>query len=157
MLRRLNALALIAVLLSGCALYPPAEGKKPKPAPAPAPEPDDGIRKDLKPKVEPIKIALKGHAADAKLLAAYFDDFAKVLDRDSDIIKTTGQLRDGISRSGQLLTQRSDYTEHPDVRKTIEAVMDGELGKKSRELDAASRKKAVEAFTAFAWACREAG
>lgn len=147
----------LVLLLSGCALYPAPESKpKPKPAPVPAPKPDDGIRLDLKDKVLPIRDALNGHANDAKLLAAYFDAFADVLQRDTDYVKTTAQLRDGISRSGSLLTQRSDYTEHPEVRKTLEAVLADELGKQSRELDSSLRKKAVESFRAFAWACREA-
>lgn len=144
----------LVLLLSGCALYPVPE--KPKPAPAPAPAPDNSIRLDLKDKVLPIRDALNGHATDAKLLAAYFDAFADVLARDTDYVKTTAQLRDGISRSGALLTQRSDYTEHPEVRKALESVLAGELGKESRGLDAPLRKKAVESFRAFAWACREA-
>lgn len=126
----------LVLLLCGC----PSNGGGSRPAPEPVNEPSREM-KQIVSEIEPIK---------DKELAGFYNDFADIIERDSKIIETTGQLRTANSRAGQLMFQETGMKgKHPGLAEKVDEALMKALGEKDTSLD---RDRAVEIFEAISWA-----
>ncbi len=111
--------------------------------------------------VAPVTEALRGNSKDAADLARFYATLASAIERDSEVMTTTGQLRVLHARAGQMAFQETGLKERtPGLAKAAEAVVQEALGLENLPLQglfAAKRKRAAEIFLALAWACAEAG
>jgi len=139
---------IILMLLSGC-LIPDANGQEPEP---PVDPPGVSPAEDLQELVSPLKGIITG--SDHALLAArFYQDFADVVERDDDVIKTTGVLRDGFIRSEKLMLQKTDMVgKYPGFGAAKDKIMQDALGLDNVALTPEKRKRAVEVLRAIAWA-----
>lgn len=128
----------LAVLLAGLSL--PGCPKS-----AARPDTPDGI--DLHPAVSTI-----ADISDPDL-SAFYAAFADVLERDHEIVQTTGQLRTAYMRAGRLAFQQTGTKgRHPLLADEIDAILAESLGLDDVPLTEERREKAVACFRAIAQA-----
>lgn len=121
-------------------------------APAtPIPEPAT----DLKALVAPVGASLRGHSAEAALVASLFTAHADIIAR-PEPVNTTGKVRELVARSGPILGANL-AAKVPGLADTINAAMKSALGDEDAALDAAKRQRAVDTCRAIAWAAQNAG
>lgn len=151
------------LLFTGC-IYPvPGPDNEPEPVPAPAPAPApapndlDAPSPELQSLVAPLATIITDKA-DAEKTAQFFTDFADVVERDSDVIKTTKDLRDGYVRAETLMLQRTDMVgKYPGFGAAKDEVLAEAIGLDQVTLTPEKRTKAVDVFNAMAWALRSGG
>lgn len=138
----MKKLAILSVLvLLGC----PKGGDLPSPGPAPGYVPSAEMQKIVE-SVKPIM--------DDRLVE-FYKDFADVIERDSEIIKTTGHIREGNARAGQLMFQKTGMKgKVPGLAENVDTAIAEAIGKKNVPLDTEKRARAVEVFRALSWACQ---
>lgn len=126
----------LILFFAGC----PKGGDLPSPVPAPGYVPSAEMQQlvaEITPVSEPA-------------LAAFYGDFADVIERDFNIITTTEQFRLLNTRAGQLAFQKTGMQgKHPGLAPMLEAVTTKVLGIQNGPLD---RPKAVELLKALQWA-----
>jgi hypothetical protein len=92
---------------------------------------------------------------DAADTAQFYADFADVIDRDTDIIKTTGTIREGFMRAEKLMLQRTELVgKYPGFGAVKDAVLEEHLGLEDVQLSAEKRAAAVNIFRAIAWSIK---
>jgi len=139
----------LAFFLASCNLYGPTSNGPPV-VPGPGPSPAES----LKTLVTPLR-GIISDEKDAGIASQFFLDFADVVERDVEIVKSTQQLRAGYIRAETLLLQRTDMVgRYPGFGAAKDAVLKQVLGLENVSLTAEKRSKAVEAFKAIAWAIR---
>ena len=127
----------------------------PVPTPVPTPIP---VTPDLQAAVASIQTLAKQSPSAAKQVGFLYRDIANVLLRDSGnsntiVIKTTGQLREGIRISEQLFAQKTNLpSQLPELSPMINQVFDNQLTLKDQALTSDLRQKAVNTANAIAWA-----
>jgi len=88
-------------------------------------------------------------------LVLFYQDFADIIERDSEIIKTTGTIQTANSRAGQLMFQNTGMKgKYPGLAENVDAAIIGAIGKQNIALTTDLRAKAVEVFEAISWACK---
>ena len=102
--------------------------------------------------VEPIATILKGSPNDAKRLAAYYRQFATVVEQDNGVIQTIEQLRRGHIAAGKLAFPDLQG-KYPGLADAIDSVFENQLGLDNVTLTPELRGKAVEVLRAIAWGC----
>ena len=104
--------------------------------------------------IQPILDRLEP-VADAEL-AAFYDAYADVVERDNEVIATTEQFRTGHVRSLTLMFQRTDMIgKHPpEVAENIDAALMAALDKQNVTMDEQHRRKAVAILESIADAVR---
>lgn len=134
----------LCMLVISCLLGCPKGGDLPSPGPAPGHVPSSEMQKIV---AEIVPISDSDYAA-------FYWDFADVLERDSEnqIVKTTGQFREAYIRAGQLFFQKTDMgTRYPGTAVKIDAAIVEAIGLENVSLD---RARTVEILKAIAWACQ---
>lgn len=118
---------------------------------SPTPEPTPVITPDERPAfadhvhgIEPV--------SDERL-AVYFADFADVIERDREVIETTGDIRECNSRAGRLAFQNTELS-HPGLAEEVDAALAAVLGEHDVPLTEERRRDAVLILEALSWACR---
>lgn len=93
---------------------------------------------------------------DAMRLSDLFMDLATLieLDGENEVIKTTEEIRQANSLSGQML-RMNIQGKYPGLKDAAEAIIISQVGNDVVPLDTELRKKSVDAFRALAWACVE--
>jgi len=104
--------------------------------------------------VEPVRAALKGRDG-AAILAWYYYDFANMVDDSVGPEETTAQLRE-MNADGVRFGVGGAFDPVPGLADKIEAVLIGHLGAENKPVDEATKRKVVEAFSALAWAAKQA-
>lgn len=129
----------LLVFLSGC----PKGGDLPSPGPAPGNVPSTALQQTVK-DIVPI---------EDKELASFYRDFADIIERDSEIIKTTGHIREANRRAGMLMFQKTSMKgKYPGLAEKVDSALMEVLGNKDVSLTPELRQKAVEIFRALSWA-----
>lgn len=141
-MRKYAALACLIVFLCGC----PRGGDPVSPVVAPVTAaPSAEMQKIVEPVVEIKDLDL----------ASLYSDLAGVIERDSEIIKTTETIRTAHSRSGQLMFQGTGMKgKYPGLAEKVDAAIAEAIGKENVSLTPDLRAKAVEVFKALSWACQ---
>jgi hypothetical protein len=106
--------------------------------------------------LEVAKILQKGRSADAIRLSFLYSDIGDLisLDGENEVIKNTEEIRQANKLSGLLL--RLDIRgKYEGLAEAAEKVILTGLGSDDVALDKDLRNKAVIAFKALAWACKE--
>ena len=99
----------------------------------------------------PITEALtKSKAAD---LARFYRALEDVLERDRDVIKSTGVFRTGHGRALSLAFQETATAGEPKVGHLVDAVFFEALGNQDTELDDTKKTQLLEAVRAVTRAC----
>jgi hypothetical protein len=94
--------------------------------------------------------------ADAITAAQFYVDFADVVDRDTDIIKTTGAIRKGFIHAETLMLQRTELVgKYPGFGAAKDTILEAQLGLEDVQLSPEKRKKAVDTFRAIAWSIQD--
>jgi len=89
---------------------------------------------------------------DAVDAAQFYVDFADVIERDKDVIKTTGTIREGFVRAETLMLQRTELIgKYPGFGDAKDAVLEEHLGLEDVQLSEEKRAAAVAIFRAIAW------
>ena len=157
MLRTTTMPLLLLIVLScpGC-LFP--RNAEPDPPP---PSHDEHYRTEIVEPTAELKEATKAlrgiisDPVDAADTAQFYVDFADVIDRDVDIIKTTGTIREGFMRAEKLMLQRTDLVgKYPGFGEAKDAVLAEHLGLEDVQLSEEKRTAAVNIFRAIAWSIK---
>lgn len=115
--------------------------------PPPVPSPTVEYRVDLS------MVTGASASADARILTAFYRDFADLVDRDRDVIATTGQLRETHIRAGKLMFQQTGIAgRYPGLAEELDAVFASALGLENVQLDDAKRQAGVDACLSIALA-----
>jgi hypothetical protein len=86
----------------------------------------------------------------AALVGKFYSDFAEVLGRDTNVVKTAGQFRAGHLRAQELFAEKVPVAASlPGLSAQINAVLEKSVG---LEDVAFNRAKVVESLSAVAWA-----
>lgn len=146
-MKRIALLLLLSLCLTGCPVNPnPAP--TPEPQPTPTPVVVDGPSDEMKRIVAAVE-----PTSDADL-AEFYRDFADVIARDTDVIKTTGHIRECHIRSGKLRFQKTGkQDETVGLGDKVDAAIAEAIGKPNVTLTPELRSRAVEVMKALAWAC----
>lgn len=123
----------LVVLLAGCPVSQTTITPDERPALA------DHVRE-----IEPV--------SDERLVA-YFADFADVIERDREVIETTGDIRECNSRAGRLAFQNTELS-HPGLAEEVDAAIAAVLGEHDVPLTEERRRDAVLILEALSWACQ---
>jgi hypothetical protein len=90
--------------------------------------------------------------ADAVDVAQFYVDFADVIERDVDVIKTTGTIREGFIRAEKLMLQRTELVgKYPGFGAAKDKIVKDQLGLEDVQLSEEKREAAVNVFRAIAW------
>lgn len=120
----------------------------------------EDISDELKTLVQPVIDALKAGSKDRKIdgikLANLYNDMGTLISlKDNDtVIKTTNDIKNANSLAGHML-QLSLKDKYPDLGKACTEFVINVIGGDDIALDDELRSKAVLAFKALAWACKE--
>lgn len=106
---------------------------------------------EMKAAVAPVTAALRG-SDKASEVSAFYSQFADLLERDSTVATTTAQVRSWHVAASNLMFQKAGVPSG--VSAAVNASLEKILGVENKAID---RPKAVSAFRAIAWACKEAG
>lgn len=88
-------------------------------------------------------------------LSNLYADIANVIERDSEIIKTTESIRTANSRCGKLMFQGTGMQgKYVGLAEKVDTAIAGAIGKENVTLTPELRTKAIEVFKALSWACR---
>lgn len=148
-MKRIALLLLLSLCLAGC----PSNGPGPGPAPEPTPEPIPVVVVDG-PSDEMKRIVAAIEPTSEPELAEFYNDFADVIERDSDVIKTTGHIRECHIRSGKLTFQKTGIDARtPGLGDKVDAAIAEAIGKQNVTLTPELRARAVQIMKALAWAC----
>jgi len=83
-------------------------------------------------------------------LAEFYADFADVVRRDTEIIKTTDHLRTGHSRAGRLMFQETGMKgKYPGLAEAVDGAIEAAIGRKNVPLTSEMRQSAVEILEAI--------
>lgn len=146
---RKAALAGLFLILCGCRVVGPVP--TPDPVPTPVPQPTPNVVVD-EPSAEMKQLVSAIEPISEPRLANFYADFAEIVERDSEIIKTTGHFRTLNSRAGQLAFKGTDLQgKYPTLGADLDAAALKVLGKENTTLD---RPKVVEFLKAVSWAAR---
>jgi hypothetical protein len=108
--------------------------------------------------IQEVVAPLRGIITDSQdiaLAAQFHDEFADVIERDKDVITSTGVIRTGYIRAETLMLQRTEMVgKYPGFGVVKDDVLKQVLGLASVQLTDAKRADAVEAFRAIAGAIR---
>ena len=138
----------------GCELYPTNGDGPPLPDPPTPSGPEPSA--ELQQLVSPLR-GIISETRDIVMASQFFEDFADVVERDTEVIASTQQLRAGYIRSEKLMLQRTDMVgKYPGFGEAKDKVLATVLGLDNVSLTAEKRQKAVAAFEAIAWAIRSA-
>ena len=146
---------LLLLLLGGC-IYPSVDNAKPDVDELKAvrflnvsfEEPSSALKRT----VAPLQGVISDDE-DALKAANFFLEFAGVLERDKDVIPSTGVIREGFILAEKLMLQRTKMIgKYPGFGAAKDKVLEETIGLENVELDDEKRAKAVAAFKAIAWA-----
>jgi hypothetical protein len=88
-------------------------------------------------------------------LAIFYAEFADLIERDDEIIRSTGDIREAHIRAGRLAYQRTGMqSETPGLGAKVDAAIAEAIGIQNRPLTPEIRSQAVEVFRALSWALR---
>ena len=131
-------LLLLCLLLSGCPVHPDSV----------LPDtPDVEIseqQKELVTELEPYK---------DERLSEFYAAFADIVQRDKDVILTTGNIREAHVRAGKLYFQGTRES-NPELAEKVDAAFASVLGLKNVALDDRKREDIIRLLEALAWAFR---
>lgn len=123
----------------------PSPGPKPEPTPAPGYVPSPEMQEIVK-AVVPIK---------EPELAVFYGDFADVVKRDSEIIRTTGDLVLAHSKAGQLCFQSTGLKgKYPTLANDVNTAIAKALGEDDVSMTPERRQRTVDVFLALEWAAK---
>lgn len=117
---------------------------------------DNEVKEKVKPVVDALKSGPSSRKQDGVRLSSLFHDMSTLisLDGESQVIKTTNDIRNANSLVGNML--RLDIkSKYPDLGKECTSFVQSMIGEEDMALDSETREKAVVAFQALAWACLE--
>ena len=84
-------------------------------------------------------------------LSEFYTEFADVVRRDSEIIKSTGHIREAHVRAGKLMFQQRRVS-NPDLAAAIDSAFETALGLENVELTDEKRREVILLLEALAWA-----
>lgn len=113
-------------------------------APAPAPQPAPVFVTSA------ITTMLDPHDELAAKLAALHTEMANIIEQDTTVIKTTGDIRQANSVAGRLCMENATKGTVPGLAAALDQVLVDAIGKQSKVLTAEDRADAVKAFRAIA-------
>lgn len=126
------------------------------------------------PPVPPVPVPAPGNVPSAEMqqivsqmvpisepgLAEYCGDFADVLERDTEVVKTVQQVSLANAKAGQLVFQKTGRQSNPVLASQMEAAVVAAVGKQNVGVDTehqpgvTKRKRLVEVFRAMEWALK---
>ena len=131
----------LLVLALGC----PVSHPTPQPDVVPEPEPVSEMQ-ELVSEVEPYSVPE---------LVPFYTEFANIIQNDSTVIKTTGQIREAHIRALLLAFQKTDMASRTEgLGDKVNAALAKSLGMKDVELTPELRDRAVETFKALSHAVK---
>lgn len=114
-------------------------------------EPSD----ELKTKLLDVRTALGSAKPEQRAhLTGLFGSLASAVERDKDVITTTGIYRDGYRRATQVANQNMQAPV-PGLDKAVSDFVAGQIQTENRQLDTDLRAKLVAALKAVQWACSQ--
>lgn len=126
---------LLCVCLCGCPVQV---------TPDPAPIPPVTNMRDMVTDVVPYSVPE---------LVPFFTAFADVIQRDTEIIGSTGEIREAYIRAGRLAFQKTGLqTQTAGLGEKVDSALERVLGLQDRALTDELRRDAVAIFHALAWA-----
>ena len=151
-------LSLTALFCSGCLYQSPVDNVDPIPPVVV----NECVRVEVPTPSNELKEATKGirgimsDPVDATTAAQFYVDFADVVARDTDIIKTTGVVRSGFIRAETLMLQRTELVgKYPGFGAAKDKILEAQLGLDDVQLSSEKRKKVVDTFRAIAWSIQD--
>ena len=84
-------------------------------------------------------------------LSEFYAEFADVVRRDSEIIKTTADIREAHVKAGKLMFQKRRVT-NPELAAAVNATMATGLGLDIVELTDEKRREVIKLLEAMSWA-----
>ena len=92
---------------------------------------------------------------DANLISSFFVELADVVDKDQQVIKTTGQFRSFNILSGMLHFNENLKDKYSTLGENIDSVIITSVGKENKSLDTDKRKDLVKVLKAIAWSVHQ--
>ena len=86
-------------------------------------------------------------------LAEFYAEFADVVRRDSEIIRTTAHIRQAHIRAGKLMFQKRRVS-NPDLAAAIDGAFEKAIGLESVALTDEKRREVILLLEALAWALK---
>lgn len=146
-MRLLSALLLLAAV--GC-----------HPVNIPVPDNDDTPAPVVVPNVvdaSEVTRILKSHPSEARLLERFYADLADLVQRDTEIVRSTADVRKAHETAGRLLGQATSLQANTQgLGKVVDGLIEEALGLEAVPLSDELRRKAVGVFTQISQACGEA-
>lgn len=128
-------------------------GDAPKPdVPTPAVVAPSAPSAELQALVAPLRTMAASNRESAMIGAAFYRASADVVGRDTKRIKTMSQFRDARIEANHLYLEKSQYAGTLQIGPTVDNVYATYVGLEDAAIDAAKRKRIVEASEAIAWA-----
>lgn len=120
------------------------------------PPADKEVRELCVPIIESLKNGPSSKLKDGKRLSDLYLDLATLieLDGDSEVVKTTEEIRQANSLSG-LMLRLNIKGAYPGLSEASQALLSAQIGDDMITLDNNLRTKAADTFRALAWACNE--
>jgi hypothetical protein len=108
---------------------------------------------DLQAKLLDVRTALGSAKPEQKAhLAGLFRDLASAVERDTDVITTSGIYREGYRRAAQVANQKMQ-SPVPGLDNAVSSFVSGQIGLENSSLDSDKRAKLVAALNGIQWAC----
>ena len=155
--RAIGSLLLLVMLACPGCLF----SEKPTPPPT-VDSHEDHYRLSIQEPTAELKEATKSlvgiisDPVDAVDAAQFYVDFADVIERDADVIKTTGTIREGFVRAEKLMLQRTELVgKYPGFGEAKDKVLEDQLGLEDVQLSEEARAAAVNIFRAIAWSIQK--
>jgi len=126
----------LCLMLMGC---PVVTSPQPGPQPAPVVKPLSELQKEMQ------ALCVELEPLSHPELARFYRDFADVIERDDEIIRSTGDIREAHQRAGRLAFQKTGLQEKtPGLAAQIDSVFAAALTLRNVPLTPDVREKAVE-------------
>lgn len=117
--------------------------------------PDDGTYVPTPPQkaqLQEVKAVLAAYPDASEDLSHMFNGLALVVNSDSVILKTTGDVRRTHQNAGALAVQVGEIPRIPGYVEAVDRFLNADIGSDNVPLDAVKRKQVVDAFKALSWA-----
>jgi len=108
-----------------------------------------------KAQLQEVKAVLAAYPDASEDLSHMFNGLALVVNSDSAILKTTGDVRRTHQNAGALAIQVSEIPRIPGYAEAVDSFLNADIGADNVPLDAVKRKQVVDAFKALNWATQK--
>lgn len=145
----------ISLCLLACGCIPPVEDVV-KPAPVVDThveyQPNPAIQERLK----PVTVALSVNKSDAEELGSFYLAMGDLIEADSAVLQSTGQIRTALASSGSVMFGSRLKGKYPGLSQTVDSFLMEMIDSSNVPLSAELRSKAADAMRSLGWACMEA-